>query len=228
MIKAIVTDIEGTTSSLSFVKDVLFPYAREHLGEYLDSHAEERAVIEQIEAIKRNSDGRLGNDATLEEVVDLLKQWIDEDRKTTSLKTLQGWVWEQGYSQGDFHGHVYQDAFNVLQQWHQQGVLLYVYSSGSVHAQRLLFGHSVFGDMTTLFSGYFDTQIGPKGDTASYQKISNRIDIAPNDILFLSDIVAELNAAQLAGMQTWHLIREDNEPVNDNHRQARNFEDIAL
>jgi len=203
-VKAILTDIEGTTSSLSFVKDILFPYARQHLGNYVRAHANAPQVAEQLESVRRE----LGNPgASLEEVIATLERWIDEDRKITPLKTLQGFVWEKGYLDGDFTGHVYEDAVAGLQRWKQQGLDLYVYSSGSVQAQKLLFGYSDAGDLTDLFSGYFDTRIGSKRDMMSYSRIATECALAPEKILFLSDTFEELAAAHRAGMQVLGLSR---------------------
>ena len=137
MIKAVVTDIEGTTSSLSFVKDVLFPYARAHLAEYVEQHKDDPQVRELL----NEADDQAGGNLTDEEIVEHLIQWIDEDQKVTSLKSLQGLIWEHGYQNGDYTGHMYDDAVENLKKWHAQGIRLYVYSSGSVYAQKLLFGH---------------------------------------------------------------------------------------
>jgi enolase-phosphatase E1 len=231
MIRAIVTDIEGTTSSLAFVKDVLFPYAREHLGNYIRDHRDDPVVIEQLEAVRTEAGHALDVDAGLDDVISLLNQWIDQDRKLTPLKTLQGLVWEQGYDHGDFFGHIYADAVQVLQGWHEQGLSLYIYSSGSVHAQKLLFSHTEFGDLTPLFSGYFDTRIGAKGDVHSYQQIAGTLGMEADTILFLSDIEAELDAAKGAGMQTWMLVRNPELAgagidLHSRHRQAHSFAEI--
>jgi enolase-phosphatase E1 len=232
MIKAIVTDIEGTTSSLSFVKEVLFPYARQHLGDYIRAHVAEPQVAEQIEAIRSLVVDEAGPDATpaieLADIIDLLNRWIDEDRKLTPLKALQGLVWEQGYRNGDFHGHIYADAVQLLRAWHEQGIDLYIYSSGSVYAQKLLFSHTEYGDLTPLFADYFDTRIGAKGEAASYRRIAGAVGVAADDILFLSDIDTELDAAQQAGFQTWQLVRDDGLDAHSRYRQARNFEEIVL
>lgn len=222
-IKAIVTDIEGTTSAISFVKDVLFPYARARMGEFIRSHAADKAVVKQLDEVKRIS----GKALTTEECIEQLKRWIDEDKKITPLKALQGLIWEAGYREGAYTGHVYEDAVRKLREWQGQGIQLYVFSSGSVHAQKLLFGHTDYGDLTPLFSGYFDTNIGAKGETAAYESISATLRIAPDEILFLSDIKAELDAARDAGMHTTWLVREQ-QPKAAEHRQAASFDDIRL
>jgi enolase-phosphatase E1 len=204
-IKAILTDIEGTTSAVSFVFDVLFPYAREHLPAFVRQHAADPAVATQLQAV-RNDSGEQGAD--IDRVIAILLQWIAEDRKATPLKALQGMVWEQGYRAGQLKGHVYEDAVIALKQWHQAGYALYVYSSGSIQAQRLIFGCSEAGDLSALFSGYFDTTSGPKREEASYRSIASSIGQPPESILFLSDIVEELDAAQRSGMCTCALVRD--------------------
>jgi len=189
-VKAILTDIEGTTTSLSFVADVLFPYARAHLPAYVAAHPTETAPILSEVAASEPGDP-----------IATLLRWIDEDRKATPLKTLQGMIWADGYASGAFTGHVYADAVAALRRWHAAGVALYVFSSGSVAAQKLLFGHSDAGDLTPLFSGYFDTTTGAKREAASYAKIAEAIGVAADEILFLSDIVEEIAAARGAGME---------------------------
>jgi len=222
VIEAIVTDIEGTTSSLSFVKDVLFPYARQHIGAYVREHANDAPVAEQLRAAR----AEVGQDLSVDDTVALLQRWIDEDRKLTPLKTLQGLLWETGYQRGDFRGHIYADAERQLRTWQQQGIKLYVYSSGSIYAQKLLFGHTEFGDLTGVFSGYFDTTVGAKAETDSYRKIVASIGAPATQILFLSDVVAELDAARHAGMRTVQLVREGAFDAAAPHPQVHDFAEI--
>lgn len=224
MTKAILTDIEGTTSSLSFVKDVLFPYAREHMGEFIRQHANDPAVVHELDEVCRVNDKKL----TDAEAIDQLMRWIDEDRKITPLKSLQGMIWENGYKKGDFKGHVYEDAVRNLKKWKLSGVRLYVFSSGSVQAQKLLFAHTDYGDLTPLFSGYFDTTIGNKREANSYRKIAESIGIPPGEILFLSDIQEELDAAGAAGMPVTWLIRDGALDPHAMQRQVRNFDEILI
>jgi enolase-phosphatase E1 len=224
MIKAILTDIEGTTSSLSFVKDVLFPYARERMAEFIRQHAQEAAVRKELEEVRRLS----GKNLSEPEVIEQLIRWIDEDKKITPLKSLQGMIWEDGYKKDAFKGHMYEDAVRHLKQWKQAGVRLYVFSSGSVQAQKLLFAHTEYGDLTPLFSGYFDTTIGNKREADSYRKIAEAIGAPPGDILFLSDIREELDAARAAGMQVTWLVRDGVLNPDATHRQVRNFDEITL
>lgn len=196
-VKAVLTDIEGTTSSIAFVTDTLFPYARSRIAEYVTAHPEESAAI--LAEVRAEEPG---------DPIETLIRWIDEDRKATPLKTLQGLIWEQGYADGTLKGHVYPDAADALRRWHAQGIALYVYSSGSVAAQKLIFGYSEAGDLTPLFSGYFDTNSGQKREAASYSHIADKIGLPTGEILFLSDNAQEISAAREAGMQVLHIDRE--------------------
>lgn len=225
MIKNILTDIEGTTSSIRFVHEVLFPYARSHLADFVRRHAGEAEVAAQLQAVSREE----GDTLDVEQAIARLEQWIDDDRKLTPLKSLQGMVWEEGYRQRDFTGHVYEDAVRNLRHWHESGIGLYIYSSGSVQAQELLFGFSDFGDLRPLFSGYFDTRIGHKREASSYEGIVARIGGRAGEILFLSDIREELDAARAAGMQTRWLVREAEQiDLNAAHPQVKDFDSINL
>lgn len=224
MIKAIVTDIEGTTSSLSFVKDVLFPYARQHLPDFVRQHYEDVDVKPLLDDARNIAKETLD----LEQLIAQLVQWIDQDQKMTPLKSLQGLIWQDGYQQGAFKGHIYQDAAKQLKAWKQQGYALYVYSSGSVYAQKLLFSHTEFGDLTPLFSGYFDTHIGAKQESAAYQAIATQIQLPADEILFLSDIKAELDAAREAGFNTYWLVREQTIAIDAVHRQVNDFNAITF
>jgi enolase-phosphatase E1 len=223
MIRAILTDIEGTTSSLSFVKDVLFPYARERMEAFVTGHAGVPAVARELEDVNRLAGRRL----TPAEAARQLVEWIDQDRKATPLKALQGMIWETGYRAGDFHGHVYPDAVRKLREWHEAGLGLYIFSSGSVQAQQLLFGHTEDGDLTPLFSGYFDTRIGAKQEPDAYRAITADIGLPAASILFLSDIVGELDAARAAGLMTSWLVREGHPAAPGPHPLARNFDEIS-
>lgn len=217
-VRAIVTDIEGTTSSIAFVKDVLFPYAAKVIPGYVRKHRNNAEVAAILDATAAES-GAPRDD--LETLIKQLLTWIAEDRKITPLKALQGLVWRAGYEEGAYRAHIYADAAEKLKEWHAQGLPLYVYSSGSVAAQKLFFAHSEAGDLTPLFSGYFDTTTGPKRERASYDTIAKAIGLPPEDILFLSDIDAELDAAAEAGFQTCWLQRpEDKGPITGTGRHA--------
>jgi enolase-phosphatase E1 len=191
--KAVLLDIEGTTSSIAFVAEVLFPYARKHLPAFVAARREEIA-------------GLLA-DVPGDPVATLI-QWIDEDRKATPLKTIQGMIWAQGYADGELEGHVYPDTPEALRRWNAAGLAVYIYSSGSIAAQKLIFGHSNAGDLTPLLSGYFDTTTGPKRDPDSYSKIADALDLAPSELLFVSDTPAEVDAAHEAGLQALLIDRE--------------------
>ena len=223
--QAILTDIEGTTTSIAFVRDVLFPYAKEHVSDYVEMNQSDPALCRIIEEVKEMA---LPPDATLSEVVGTLRLWMDEDRKITPLKSLQGMMWKDGYERGQFLGHVYQDASDQLAQWKKEGLSLYVYSSGSVPAQKLLFAHSNCGDLTPLFSGYFDTKVGGKKEVLSYLAIANELGLDPKDVLFLSDTLEELNAARATGMGTVLLCREGAPPADSHHAAVQNFHQIHL
>lgn len=224
MIRAILTDIEGTTSSLSFVKDVLFPYSRARLPDFVRAHRHEPQVAQLL----ADSSAAAGRTLDTAAAIAQLVAWIDEDRKITPLKALQGLIWEEGYRAGDFHGHVYADAVARLRAWATEGLRLYVYSSGSVKAQQLLFRYTEYGDLTPLFAGYFDTTIGNKREAAAYERIAHGIGLAPTQILFLSDIREELDAARSAGMRTYWLMRDAALPPKPAHPIARNFDDVRL
>ncbi|TAK64196.1 acireductone synthase [Methylobacter sp.] len=224
MIKAIVTDIEGTTSSILFVKDVLFPYARVNLANFVRSHADDS----QVKPLLKDVCNEVGNQLSTEQIIAQLIQWIDEDKKVTPLKSLQGLIWEAGYRQSDFKGHIYPDAAANLKAWKAEGLDLYIYSSGSVYAQKLLFAHTKYGDLTPLFSGYFDTHIGGKKEKESYDNIAEQLAMPANQLLFLSDIKEELDAAKAAGFETIWLTRNNTPDPQAEHRQVNSFDQIDV
>lgn len=222
-IKAILTDIEGTTSAVSFVYDVLFPFAASRLPGFIREHQAAPKVAAQIEAVRAEAGEP---SADLDRVIEILLGWMREDRKATPLKALQGQVWQKGYESGELKGHVYPDAVAALKQWHADGYRLYVYSSGSIQAQKLIFGCSEAGDLTGLFSGYFDTTSGGKRDAESYRTIASAINVAPEQVLFLSDVTAELDAAREAGMATCGLAREGE--LEADHLVVNSFDRIDV
>lgn len=220
-IKAILTDIEGTTSSISFVHEVLFPYAREHLIDFIyDNEAEIENLLNDVRAEENNPD------LSLEEVIEVLQRYSAEDQKVTPLKELQGMIWEAGYKSGELVGHIYEDAVQSLKRWKEEGLKLYVYSSGSVAAQKLIFGHTEHGDLTPLFSGYFDTNIGNKKEPESYSGIAIETGTKAENILFLSDSTEEIDAAKAAGMQAITLDREKSLINNGEYTIVDTFDDI--
>ncbi|RLT98619.1 acireductone synthase [Ketobacter sp.] len=224
-IRAIVTDIEGTTTSISFVADTLFPYARARIQAFILQHADEPAVAAEINAVRAEA-GEPG--ASLERVGDILVSWIEQDLKITPLKSLQGMIWRSGYEDGSLKGHLYPEVAAVLVQWKEQGLQLNVYSSGSESAQKLLFGYSEAGDLTPLFDHFFDTRIGGKREPASYEHIKTTLGLPGEQILFLSDVVAELDAASAAGLVTLALDRECIGEGFGSHPHVTDFRQIDL
>ncbi len=220
MRKAVLTDIEGTTTSLAFVKEVLFPYARQHISGFVEAHAEDKEVAACVAEVRCLSER---GEMTLREVGQCLVQWIDTDQKVTPLKTLQGLLWAEGYRQGRYYGHVYPDAVECLRAWKAQGLSLSIYSSGSVLAQQLLFQHTEYGDLTPLFSGYFDTQVGGKKEQASYVSIAKHLGLLPEEICFLSDIKEELEAAAACGYECVWLQRDGEIDSKAIPRQVKDF-----
>ncbi|MDE2154916.1 MAG: acireductone synthase [Xanthomonadaceae bacterium] len=225
-IRAIVTDIEGTTSSISFVRDVLFPYARKRLPAFVETHGDKPDVQHWLHEAAREA-GLV--EANRQEIIELLLDWIDTDRKSTALKALQGMIWKDGYAAGDYLAHVYPEVAARLRGWRADGLRLYVYSSGSVPAQQLFFRYSVAGDLTALFAGYFDTETGPKREAESYRRIAEAAGEEPRHILFLSDVEEELDAARTAGLHTGWLVRPPLEPpAAPRHRAYADFDAIEL
>lgn len=222
MIRAIVTDIEGTTSDIRFVHNVLFPYARQHLAAFIRENQDNAEVAAALSAVRIEAELP---EADLATITEILFSFMDQDRKSTGLKALQGMIWRAGYVNGSFTGHLYPDVLPALKAWQQQGIKLYVYSSGSVAAQKLLFGYSDEGDITGLFSGYFDTHVGAKREVNAYHTIAAEIGLPADQLLFLSDIYQELDAAAEAGWQTLQLIRGDADNQS-RHRQVNNFSQI--
>jgi len=219
MIKALLTDIEGTITRISFVKEVLFPYAAAQLPTFVRANQQHTIVAEQIDAVKTLINQP---NADIDTVINTLLEWIAADKKITPLKQLQGLIWQTGYENGDFTGHLYPDAYQFLQTQQQAGQQLYVYSSGSVKAQQLIFQYSDFGDIRPLFTDYFDTKVGVKQESAAYQNIISQLPFVATEVLFLSDVVAELDAAKNAGLKTLHLIRDGQENSAD-HNYINDF-----
>lgn len=223
-VKAIVADVEGTTSAISFVHEVLFPYAARQMANFIRTHANEPEVASLLDDARREAGEA---DADTERLIEILRQWIAEDRKATPLKSLQGLIWEHGYRSGDFTGHVYADTAPAMKRWSDRGTRVYIYSSGSVKAQKLLFEHSDAGDLRPLIDGYFDTHVGNKRDAASYRSIAEHIGLPAGSILFLSDIAEELDAAADAGMQILQIARDAPAPPG-RHPVARDFNEILI
>ena len=206
----ILMDIEGTTSSISFVKDVLFPYFLLNIDDInkLSNIKEVKYAFGQVLRIVKREENR--DITTSEEVILELKKWCGQDLKITPLKTLQGILWQKGYQNGELLGHVYDDVPVMLENWNLLGKKMGIFSSGSVNAQKLLFSHSVKGNLSTYFSNYFDTNIGSKRDSDTYSLITKQLALPSNRILFLSDVIEELAAADMAGLKTIQITREGN------------------
>src|SRR5277367_6218926 len=231
MPKLYLLDIEGTTSPISFVYSVLFPYARERMSEYLRKHAHDPALqadlrlLAQENAIDRASGATiiyfpqpLSQDPAkaLEASISYLLWLMSQDRKSTALKSVQGRIWAEGYEQGRLHSEVFPDVPPALERWHEAARVA-IYSSGSVEAQKYIFSYARGGDLTPFIDAYFDTHTGPKVESASYRKIAAAMSVDPADVLFLSDSIKELDAAREAAMNTLLSLRPGNAPVPDHH-----------
>jgi len=223
MIRAIITDIEGTTSSISYVKEVMFPYSKRRLRSFLEAYWQEDKVKELIRGLEE----KLQRSVDLDTAVKTFEEWIDKDLKEPLLKELQGHIWEEGFKSGELKGHIYEDAYKKLKEWKEQGYRLYVYSSGSVKAQKLFFGNTDYGDLTYLFDGFFDTSVGIKKEKESYLKIAGLIGLKPEECLFLSDLEEELDCARSAGMRTVRVVR-DTEKTDSKHPTVESFYQITL
>ncbi|WP_327182138.1 acireductone synthase [Streptomyces sp. NBC_01334] len=228
-VDAVVLDIEGTTSATGFVVDVLYPYSRARFAELLTERAEEPAVARAIAQVRELTGEPDADAAAIEKT---LNAWLDEDRKATPLKSLQGVVWSEGFARGDLVSHFYDDVVPRLRAWHAAGLRLYVYSSGAVSAQRAWFANSPAGDLTSLLSGLYDTEnAGPKQEPESYRRIAGATGVAADRTLFLSDRPGELDAAREAG---WHTVgvRRPGEPYFEqgvgDHAQAGTFDEITV
>ncbi len=227
MIQFVLMDIEGTTTSIAFVHEVLFPYATKHLSNFIQEHAHDALVQKELEVVKATvlaeTDQSINNQAAVEQ----LKAWIKADRKHPALKSLQGYLWKKGYEQGEYQGHIYEDVVPVLEAWQSKGVQMGIYSSGSVGAQKLLFGYSDKGDLRPFLSAYFDTKIGHKREVESYLRIRKELSVPADEILFLSDVAEELDAAKVAGFQVYQLVRPGTE-ASDRHPFVASFADLKL
>jgi enolase-phosphatase E1 len=221
--RAVLLDVEGTTTPIAFVHDVLFPFARARLREFLDRECDDPEVAAHVEALRRQRDADAaagaGAPAWREtsareraESAAAYAAWLmDRDSKLTVLKALQGRIWQAGYERGELRGEVYADVARAFRRWHAQGRRVAIFSSGSVLGQRLLFGHSTAGDLTPCIDACFDTTTGPKREAASYRRIAASLEVAPAEVLFVSDVVAELDAALDAGLQTALCLRPGTE-----------------
>ena len=242
-VRAVVLDIEGTTTPMAFVYDVLFPFARTHLAECLRQRFQSDAVQAAVSHLRNEpaADVRAsldppplaGADAPIQSQIESVASYVDwlmdRDRKSTGLKALQGQIWEAGYADGRLQGQVYADVPAAFQRWRAQGADLAIFSSASVLAQQLLFRHCDAGDLTTFLGAYFDTTVGTKRESSSYVRIAAELGHPPQQMLFLSDVTMELDAAQRAGFKTLLCVRPSNpeQPPGHGHQTIYTFDEIT-
>lgn len=228
-LRAVVLDIEGTTSSTGFVHDTLYPYSRERFGTWIAAHAERVDVQAQLQAVRELAGEP---DADLDRIVWWLEHWLDGDQKITPLKAFQGWIWSEGFEAGELVSHFFDDSIPAIRRWHDDGRTLYIFSSGSVSAQTAWFGNTPDGSLLPLFSGHFDTEnAGPKRSADSYRTITAAIGVPPGETVFFSDLVAELDAAREAGWHTVGVRREGDQYYDDgvgDHLAIHSFDEIDL
>ncbi len=218
-IEVVLLDIEGTTTPISFVHQRLFPYARARTAEFLQQHASD-LEIQRVVSDLRGLQNAADSDAPAGDIVSFVHFLIDNDRKLGPLKTLQGRIWEQGYAISELEGEVYADVLPAFERWTRADIRVAIFSSGSVLAQRLLFSNSTAGDLSPYISKYFDTSVGAKGDAASYRRIVKALDLrAPAHVLFISDVVRELDAARDAGLRTLLCVRPAS-PIPEPNRHS--------
>ncbi len=224
-IESVLLDIEGTVSPVSYVYEVLFPFARKHASEFLHKHFDDPAVIKAVDFMAQDA-GFDSREAFLKTgdpeqvVLTEVNRLMDADIKATGLKELQGIIWKDGYDNGVLMSELFADVPEALSLWHKDGKNISIYSSGSIGAQKIFFAYTKFGDMSKYLQSYFDTTSGGKKESSSYKTISHALEFAPCQILFLSDIVDELDAAAEAGVQTALVIRDGNAPQRKNEHQS--------
>ena len=212
-LRGILLDIEGTTTPIAFVHEVLFSYARTHARDFLERNKDSNDVQADVALLREEHANDLSQNLNPpESIPDYIRWLIDRDRKSTGLKSLQGKIWKQGYEDGTLKSQVFADVAPALERWHAAGLRISIFSSGSVLAQQLLFAHTEAGDLTKFIDDYFDTNVGKKGEPESYRRIAAALNLPPGEIVFISDVVAELEAAKTAGMKTWLAIRPGNSP----------------
>jgi enolase-phosphatase E1 len=227
----VILDIEGTTTPVDFVYRVLFPYAHARVERYLDAHAGDSAVAGDRSLLREEHARDLAagrnpppwGDAPA--AVAAYARWLmDQDRKATPLKSLQGKIWAEGYATGEIQGQVYEDVPRALERWTNRGMRVAIFSSGSVLAQKLIFGHTSYGDLTRHLTAFFDTTTGPKAEAASYRRIASALGLPPEQMLFVSDALAELEAARAAGLETALAVRSPAPPPSGPHPPVTTFD----
>lgn len=226
MIQFVLLDIEGTTTDIQFVHKVLFPYSQQYLKPFVQENQDNPEVQEALAQVQETVLQEEDKSITTDEALRYLMHWIVSDRKHGALKTLQGLIWDEGFRTEAFKGHVYPDVPNAFEQWKAMGLKIGIYSSGSVHAQKLLFGYSEFGDLTPNFSAHFDTVIGGKKEMAAYQNIISALKLSPSEILFVSDVPDELVAAKEAGLNVLHSLRPGIQP-DSRFEAVKSFDDVT-
>lgn len=241
-IRGILLDIEGTTTPVSFVHEVLFSHAREQLKHYLTQHWDSAEMIADIAILRKEHasdvEAKLNppalpvenGSAEIRALVSYVNWLMDQDRKSTALKNLQGKIWQRGYLDGTLQAQLFADVAPALRRWHQAGLSINIFSSGSSLAQRLLFAHTVAGDFTDVIENYFDTTSGPKTAVESYRSIAEALRLPSPSILFVSDVVAELDAASEAGMKTLLCVRPGNAPQThgSRHQVVNSLENVLI
>jgi enolase-phosphatase E1 len=228
-ISAVLLDIEGTTTPIEFVHEVLFPYSRTHLSSYLKKHANSPELLRDLALLDQEHAVDVSEGKQPPPVVEPYVLWlIDQDRKSPALKSLQGKIWKQGYVDGALKAPLFPDVLPSMNSWREQQIQIAIFSSGSVLAQKLLFEHTEAGDVTPYIVEFFDTSVGPKVESKSYGKIAAQLGLLPHEILFLSDVTTELEAASAAQMKTLLCIRPGN-PIQthaDRFKSIKSFADV--
>jgi enolase-phosphatase E1 len=235
--RAIVLDVEGTTTPIDFVYSTLFPYARRHMESYLSSHWDDdlvRAAVDDLVVVRRSEGDNAppiadGSGEPTVSATTAFAHWLmDGDRKTTALKTLQGLIWEEGYEAGELASTLFDDVAPAFERWSRAGIRVASYSSGSIRAQQLLYRHTTAGDLSRFVESYFDTTSGAKGDRASYERIAASLNLEPAEVVYISDVVTELDAAAAAGLRPLLAIRPGNraQPRSDEYEIVATFADV--
>ncbi|HSO74767.1 MAG TPA: acireductone synthase [Blastocatellia bacterium] len=234
-VNTVLLDIEGTTTPIDFVYKVLFPYARAHAEEFIALHRSElvddvgRLIRENADDIARGlNPPSVSSSAGVKKLAAYVRWLMDQDRKATPLKSLQGKIWQAGYDTGELHSQVFEDVPPAFKRWSEQGKDICIYSSGSVLAQKLLFANTEAGDLTPFIRGYFDTNTGPKGEAESYRRIGEALKLRPSAMVFVSDVISELEAARIAGVETSLCLRPGNhsQPGASRFSVIRSFDEV--
>jgi 2,3-diketo-5-methylthio-1-phosphopentane phosphatase len=233
--RGILLDIEGTTTPIAFVHDVLFSYARAHAKEFLANNFDSNEVRADVALLREEHARDVSEDrhppllsSEIDSIAAYINWLIAQDRKSTGLKSLQGKIWRQGYLDGSLKSLVFADVAPALERWHAAGLSINIFSSGSVLAQQLLFAHTEDGDLTRFIDNYFDTNIGKKAEADSYRRIASALTLLPTEIVFISDVVSELDAASEAGMKPLLSIRPGNppQPSAERYQSIHNFDEL--